>query len=293
MSEPVYLPDKAQVRRAFDRAAASYDAAAVLQREVGERLLERLDLLKIQPVRILDLGCGTGQGSAALLKRYPKAQVVAADLAPAMLARTRHRGRLLRRPLCVCADAEALPFAPGSFDLVFSSLTLQWCHDPDRVFGGLLRVLRPHGALMFSTFGPDTLKELRQSWAGVDGYTHVNAFIDMHDLGDALVRARFADPVMDVETFTLTYPRVEDLMRDLKAIGAHNVTGGRRRGLTGRAGLRALAEGYERFRGADGRLPASYEVVYGHAWAPAELPQRRLPGGEVHVPLSRLRRREG
>lgn len=291
MNESARPADKALVRASFDRAAAAYDDSAVLQREVAARLVQRLDFMRIEPQRILDLGTGTGVVAEALLKRYPKAQVYALDLAPGMLQRARRRGSWRRRPLCICGDAEALPVASGSLDLIVSSLTLQWCTDLGKVFEGFLRALRPEGLALFSSFGPDTLKELRQSWAAVDGRSHVNDFVDMHDLGDALVHAGFADPVMDMEYFTLTYPRVEGLMRDLKAIGAHNVTAGRARGLTGKGRLRTLAAAYDRYRTADGLLPATYEVVYGHAWAPKQRPQRADASGAVRVPLSAIERK--
>lgn len=291
MSEQQFLPDKRWLRESLERAAASYDDAAVLQREVGGRLLERLDLVRLAPARILDLGAGTGFASRALLKRYPKAEVVALELSTAMLRRARRRAPWLRRLPVVCADAERLPFKPASFDLIVSNLALQWCHDPDQLFAGLVRALRPDGLLMFSTLGPDTLRELRQSWAAVDDKIHVNAFLDMHDVGDALVRAHFADPVMDVEHFTLTYSALADLMRDLKSSGARNVSAGRPRVLTGKGALQQVESAYEAFRDEDGRLPATFEVVYGHAWAPKALPQRRGAGGETFVPLGRIRRR--
>ncbi len=263
------LPDKASTRRSFERAADQYDEAAVLQREVGVRLLERLDLMRLQPQRILDLGSGTGQCIDGLFSRYRKAAVTALDIAQPMLQRAGQRGRWWRRPQCVCADAERLPFGNHSFDLVFSNLMLQWCTDLDAAFSELRRVLRPGGLLLFSSFGPDTLKELRESWSTVDQYAHVNTFLDMHDVGDTLVRTQFADPVMDVERLTLTYPDVWKLMRELKQIGAHNVTSGRPRGLTGKQHMQQLVEAYERFR-RDGVLPASYEIVNGHAWVSEE-----------------------
>jgi len=188
------------------------------------------------------------------------------DIALPMLEHTRKRGRWLRRPRCICADAERLPFADSRFDLVFSNLMLQWCVELEAVFAELQRVLRPGGLLLFTSFGPDTLSELRGSWQQVDGYSHVNAFPDMHDVGDALVRARFADPVMDVERITVTYPDVWKLMRELKQIGAHNVTAGRPRGLTGKARMQRLVGAYEQYR-SQGVLPASYEIVNGHAWS--------------------------
>jgi len=281
-----YRLDKQQARRAFERAAATYDAAAALQSEVGDRMLERLDLVRLQPARVLDLGAGTGEFSKALLKRYRKASIVSIDIALNMLRHTQNRGGWLRKPACVCADGERLPFADDSFELVFSNLMLQWCMDLEVAFTELRRVLAPGGLLMFTTFGPDTLRELRASWEVVDGYTHVNTFIDMHDVGDALVRTYWAEPVMDSERITVTYREVRTLMQDLKHIGAHNVTAGRPRGLTGRQRLRQVEQAYEAFR-SDGVLPASYEVVYGHAWSPAASPAT----GQVEVPLARLQAR--
>ena len=266
MQPPDQIPIKTLARRSFESAAAAYDQASALQQEVGQRLLQRLDLVKIQPDRILDLGSGTGQCIPDLLARYKKAQVVALDIALPMLWRARKRGRWLRKPGCVCADAERLPFADSSFDLVFSNLMLQWCVELEVVFTELQRVLRPGGLLLFTSFGPDTLHELRGSWQQVDGYSHVNAFADMHDVGDALLRTRFADPVMDVERLTVTYADVWKLMRELKQIGAHNVTAGRPRGLTGKARMQRLVGAYEHYR-SQGVLPASYEIVNGHAWS--------------------------
>ena len=266
--------DKRQVRRSFERAARTYDEAAVLQHEVCRRMDERLDLIKLQPAVILDAGCGTGNALLALRARYPQARVVALDLALTMLQQARKRTAdawwksLFRQPPGgVCADIEHLPLASGSVDLVWSNLALQWMNDPDQAFAEFHRVLAPGGLLMFSTFGPDTLKELRAAYSGVDRHTHVSRFIDLHDIGDVLVKRGFADPVMDMEPFTLTYSDVRALMRDLKAIGAHNATRERPPGLTGRARLAAVTAAYEPLR-RDGNLPATFEVVYGHAWKP-------------------------
>jgi malonyl-CoA O-methyltransferase len=281
-------PDKRQIRQAFDRAAATYDAAAELQYEIGDRLIERMDFIRLKPRRILDLGAGTGMFSAALMKRYRAADVVALDIAPSMLQRARSRGGWLRKPACVCADGERLPFADDSFDFIFSNLMLQWCSDLEATFSELRRVLAPGGLLMFTTLGPDTLMELRASWEVVDGYTHVNQFIDLHDIGDSLVRTQWAEPVMDSERITVTYRKLRRLMQDLKQIGAHNVTLGRPRGLTGRRRWQQFAEAYERYR-EDGVLPASYEVVYGHAWSPVN--KRGAAGNEV--PLASLQRQTG
>ncbi|MCG5513308.1 malonyl-ACP O-methyltransferase BioC [Ectothiorhodospira shaposhnikovii] len=281
-----YRVDKQRVRATFDRAASSYDEAAVLQKEVCSRLLERLAWIRLQPARVLDAGTGTGQGLRGLRRRYRGARAVGLDLSPSMLRQAGKGGGWWRKPGLVCADVEALPFADAGFDLIFSSLTIQWCNDLDRTFAGFRRVLAPGGLLMFTTLGPDTLHELRSAWEAVDGHAHVNAFLDMHDVGDALVRAGFADPVMDVERITVTYPRMGRLMRDLQAIGATNALLGRGRGLTTPSRLRAAEAAYESFRNAEGVLPATYEVIYGHAWvtatpAPSPMPERGV------IPIAR------
>jgi malonyl-CoA O-methyltransferase len=292
--------DRKSVRAAFARAAPHYDAAAVLQREIADRLLARLDYMRIAPQQILDMGCGTGYAFSHLRRRYPAARLLGLDLVHAMTitaqAHAQSRwpfglGRLLNRGKFINGDAQALPFADRTFDLVFSSLALQWC-DPDAVFRECRRVLRPGGLLLFTTFGPDTLKELRAAWRAVDNEPHVHTFIDMHDLGDALLRARFADPVMDVELLTLTYPDVPGLLRDLKAIGAHNASSARSVTLTGKTHFARFVRAYESFRHADGRIPASYEVVYGHAWAPLTEMSGSTDGTAV-VSLQQLRRRRG
>ncbi|WP_456414538.1 malonyl-ACP O-methyltransferase BioC [Thiolapillus sp.] len=280
---PEILIDKERARCSFSRSADSYDEAAVLQREVSRRLLQRLDLVTLQPRAVLDLGCGTGGQAGQLLRRYPQARVYALDFALPMLAHARRKGRWLRRPHCVCADMEQLPLADNSMDLICSSLAFQWAGDPQSLYRECLRVLRPGGLLMFTTFGPDTLRELRAAWAAVDDHVHVSPFMDMHDLGDILVNSGYAAPVMDVERITLTYARVDDLMRDLKHIGAHNAATRRQRGLTGKARMQAMRDAYEGFR-SEGVLPATYEVVYGHAWAP-EKPQAP---GRASVPLDML-----
>lgn len=282
--------DKKQVRQAFSRAAADYDRTAVLQREIGMRMFERLDYIRSKPVRILDAGAGTGHFSAQLMKKYPDAEVISLDFALPMLHIASGRRHWWKRPRCVCADIEQLPIATESVDMVFSNVAIQWCQQLNRVFSEFLRVLRPGGLLMFSTFGPDTLKELRQAWYQADGGARqrTSEFIDMHDIGDELVRSRFADPVLDVEHFTLTYERVSALVRDLKALGARNAANDRPRGMTGRQRWQAMQQAYEQFR-AEGRLPATYEVVYGHAWRPENMPLQQ-ENGEVFVPIDRLRK---
>lgn len=278
--------DKNRVRRNFARAAADYDAVAVLQHEIGRRMIERLDVMRLTPRVILDLGCGTGQTTEGVMRRYPGARVVALDFALPMLSRARRRGRWLRRPACLCADLDSLPLATGSVDLVFANASLQWSASPVDAFREIARVLRPEGLLLFATFGPDTLRELREAWQEVDATPRVNRFIDLHDYGDMLGAAGLADPVVDVERMTLTYPDVPRLMREIKLLGATNADVQRERGLLGRGRLARVVAAYERFRLPDGRYPASYEVVHGHAWAPA---QRRV-AGETWVPLDVLRK---
>ncbi len=279
-----YFLDKARVRAAFHRAAASYDAAAIVQKLVREEMTSRLDLVKIAPNTILDAGCGTGRGSYLLDKRFGSAKVISLDLAVGMLQQTRLTQPWLQRvlrsttPTLLCADIEKLPLADASVGMVWSNLALQWCNDLDTAFAEFYRVMRPESLLMFSTFGPDTLKELRAS--SQNSHTHVSRFVDMHDIGDALVRAGFSAPVLDVEHYTLTYDDVKGMMRDLKSIGAHNATDGRARGLMGKGFLQSLAQNYERFR-QNGKLPATFEVVFGHAWKPENTRLSRQ--GEVPV----------
>jgi malonyl-CoA O-methyltransferase len=286
-----YRVDKRALRRSFSAAAGSYDALAVVQREVLGRMIDRLDLIRYRPRKILDLGCGTGESFRRLRDRYPGSWVSGVDIAPGMLAVLRKRERWLRRPPLVAADVEALPFVDHSFDAVFSNLTLQWVNDLDCALREMNRVLRPGGLLMFSTLGPDTLSELRQAWASADGHTHVNAFLDMHDVGDAMLRVGLVDPVLDCERLTVTYRDVDALMADLKGMGAGNVTAGRPRGLGGRARLRQLRQAYERHRDHEGRLPATWELVYGHGWGGGRAGAATGPNGfgTVQIDLDRLR----
>lgn len=279
-----YHIDKARMRASFNRAANTYDAAAVLQKQVRLEMLSRLDLVNIKPKAILDAGCGTGHGSFALQKRFLSAQVISLDIAVGMLQQTKLQRPLMQRVLhqqhLLCADIERLPIASNSLGMVWSNLALQWCNDLDAAFSEFARVLQPESLIMFSTFGPDTLKELRAASDfsdGKQGHTHVSRFIDMHDIGDALIRAGFSTPVLDVEHYTLTYNDVKSVMTDLKSIGANNATQGRARGLQGKGFLQRLSQQYEQFRSDTiengGKLPATFEVVYGHAWKAEHKPQ--------------------
>ena len=281
MSAPAF-PDKRAARRAFDRAAASYDEAGVLQREIGARLIEHLDPIRIEPKRILDVGCGTGAHLEGLGRRYPGARVIGVDFSAAMLSRARGRTRWWRRftrgrPLLLRADAERLPIASNAADLAFSNLALHWC-EPRAFFAESARALSVGGLLLFSTFGPDTLKELRDAFRAVDPEPHVHGFIDMHDLGDALVNAGFTDPVMEMETLTVEYTDLAAIARDLRLTGASNTLASRRRGLMTPSRWNRVAEGYESQR-RGGALPATCEVVYGHAWKAA--PRKLADGRQV------------
>jgi malonyl-CoA O-methyltransferase len=259
--------DKQRIRKAFDKSADSYDKAAVLQKEVCSRLLEKLDVMKVSPDWILDAGSGTGEAISTLQEKYKEADLVLLDLSERMLEKAVKQSTL-KEIHAVCGDIESLPFSDKSFDLVFSNLAMQWCNDVGAVLQEFRRVLKPGGLLMFTTFGPDTLKELRASWQKVDNAVHVNAFIDMHDIGDGLLYRGFVDPVMETETITVNYGEVDTLMQDLRAIGANVTANGHRQGLLTMNMLSQLREAYEVFR-HDGTLPASYEVIYGHAWVPA------------------------
>jgi malonyl-CoA O-methyltransferase len=278
------------VRAAFDRAGGTYESCARLQAQVAQELLGRLDAFRFEPRVVLDLGAGTGRATAELKRRYPRAQVLALDLSLGMLTQAKHNLRLWRRFARVCADAQRLPLQTGSVDLVFSSLMLQWCQPLDAALTEVRRVLRAEGFFAFSTFGPATLQELRRAWAAADAYNHVNHFIDVHDVGDALVRAGFSEPVLDVDRIELGYADALALMRDLKAIGAHNVTAGRPRTLLGRAHLARMQAAYERER-AHGVLPATYEVIYGASWGNRGRLAAPLSAGEAHIAPGAIGRR--
>jgi malonyl-CoA O-methyltransferase len=279
--------DRRAMRAAFEKAAPFYDAAAILQQEVANRLVERMDLMSMKPVSILDAGAGTGFVSQLIAERFPKAKITALDLAFNMLkqAKNKHtfKQRWNKQFHYVHAEVENLPFADASVELVISGLTMQWCQDLPKVFKEFKRVLAPGGLLMFSSFGPDTLKELRQCWAEVDDLAHVNAFADLHDVGDALLQSGFADPVMDMEMLTVTYKDVKTVMSDLKQIGAHNVMQGRSHNMTGKNKLQKMIQAYEQFR-VDGLVPVSHEIVYGHAW----VPEKQEKNSGVVVPFEKL-----
>ena len=279
------------VRRAFDKAADSYDEYAILQRAVADELLETLTLFTIKPQRIVDLGSGTGYCASELTTQFPKAKLIQCDISENMLKVARGKSRRwFNRHGYLCADISALPLQDDSVDLVFSSLSFQWCSDLDRLFSECRRVLQPDGLLIFSSLGPDTLKELRAVFATKDNDPHVHDFIDMHDVGDALIRAGFAAPVLQTDHLTMTYNTMQDVMRDLRGIGAANKTQSRRRGLSTKAMFRQAERKYEAFR-REGLLPATYEVVYAHAFSPTQKDPAQDGSLVSSFPLSQLSRR--
>jgi malonyl-CoA O-methyltransferase len=287
MTDPNRLLDPEAVRRHADRASATYDGFAVLAARLRAQMIERLGWIAFEPDTVLDLGCGTGHAAIALASRWPKARVVALDFAPGMLRET---GRHDQADRCerLLASAFAVPLPDASVDLVFSNLLLPWCADLDALFIEVARLLRPRGLFTFTTCGPDTLAELRDAWRQADHGTHVHPFTDMHDIGDGLIRAGLVEPVLDVSRFTLTYPDLAAVARDLKSTGAQNAATDRPRGLTGRARWRAVARAYEGYR-RDDVLPATVEAVFGQAWAGLEKTGR---DDEFAFPVSAIGRRE-
>ena len=282
--------DRHRIARNFSGAAADYEQHAVLQKLVSERLLSRLDLIKLTPEWIIDAGSGVGITARTLKKKYRRARVIQIDLSRAMLFHSMKKSsRWFSGQHFVCADAEQLPVATARIDLVFSSLMLQWCNDLDRTLAEAGRVLRSNGLYLFATLGPGTLRELRESWARVDDGSHVHTFVDMHDIGDALVRVGLEGVVMESENITLTYKECTGLMRDLKALGAINANTFRHKGLTGRHKLQHMMQNYESYRVA-GSLPATYEVIYGHAWAVGERTRLTRSGQAVLVPVTSIKR---
>jgi malonyl-CoA O-methyltransferase len=288
--------DRRAMARAFGRASAHYDTAALLQAEVRTELLSRLQFFPLRPQVIVDLGCGTAQGAVQLRRQFRSARVLAIDIAFSMVRTARKRRWPWRRFDCLCADALALPLAAQSVDLVYSNLMLQWCDDPLLAFSELRRVLRPGGLLLFSTFGSGTLHELREAWGAVDAAPHVSGFADMPLLASALQRAGLCEPVMDRDLQLRHYPDTASLMTSLRAIGAGNAAADRRRTLTGRKRLARMSNHYEQRRTGAG-LPASWEVIYGAAFAPAQAATEfgratSTAGGEVRVALAAIGRRD-
>lgn len=282
--------DSLKIAQAFSLSAETYDSVSVLQREVGGRLLERLEIIRIAPKAVMDLGSGTGYFASLLEKKYPKAVIYGVDRAKGMLQFAKKRRAWLSHQRFIQADAVRLPFPNQSIDFIFSNLTLHWCSDLKAVFQEMYRVLKPGGFAIFSLMGPDTLRELKDSWKKVDAYPHVNMFIDMHHMGDLLLQTGWSDPVMDMEYLSLKYGDLGTLFSDLRKLGSHNNFAGKRLTLTGKTRFKQMVEQYESYR-AEGLLPATYEIIYGHAWRPLESEEVTHSGDDVVIPVSRIRRK--
>lgn len=280
------MDPKIEICNAFSKHALDYEQAAKVQNEIGRRLFERLHYLKIAPDYVLDLGCGTGLFTPLLKKQYPRAQVIGLDLSEAMLVQAKKKQGWRRKWPLINADMAALPFAPGSFDLIFANQVIHWSQSFSHLAQELNRVMRVNGCLMFSTLGPDTFKELKQTWQGVDSYAHTNQFTDMHDIGDCLLAEHFLDPVVDMELLTVHYASVKQLLQNLKAQGVRNINQKRSKGLTGKLAWQGFLSAYQTLCTAEGKYPLSYEVVYGQAW---KAEQSRL-GTETFIPISKIRR---
>ena len=272
--------NKHQIREDFSKAAKTYDAAAVVQDEICRRALERLQMLKLQADVILDIGSGTGTSLNGLQTLFPSSRIIASDIALPMLQQN-------QKFLSICNDAECSAIKNASVDLIFSTSTFQWCEDLPRVLAECSRILKKDGALLFTTFGPDTLKELRQSWAQVDQFDHVHNFIDMHHIGDMLLSLHYLDPVVDREMIIIEY---EKLLRDLKATGSRSKFKTRAEsallGLTGKDKFQRVVTAYERFRQKNGLLPASYEVIYGYA---RKSSLQAAKDGEIKIPVDNIK----
>jgi malonyl-CoA O-methyltransferase len=276
-----------EICKAFDAHAFTYEKAARIQHEIGQRLFERLDYLAQKPRRILDLGCGTGHFLPRLKKKYNDAQVIGVDLSYGMLQQAKNKQKWWSPMGLVKANMSRLPFADASFDLIFANQVLHWSSSLTEVFAELHRVLRVDGCLMFSTLGPDTFSQLRQAWLGVDTYSHTNEFIDMHHVGDALLAAKFLDPVVDMEQLSAHYPSLEQLVRSLKEQGVRHVHAARHPGLMGKQAWRQFSANYAALRTPEGKYPLSYEVVYGHAWKVKALQVSQ--GNETWISVNELR----
>lgn len=270
------------LRRNFGRAASAYLQVAALQREVENRLLEQLDFLEDrQPLRILDLGCGPGRASGLMKKRWPKAQVIAIDAALPMLKEVPKQTRFWRPIKRVCADVSQLPIGDACVDLLFSNLCLQWVNDLPATLAEFRRVLKPDGLLLFSTFGPDTLLELREAyWQAGDKHPPLSPFAAIQQIGDAMMASGFKNPVLDRELYQLTYSDVRTLMKELKAIGASDARPQRSRGMASKTRFENMRVAYEKLRHND-ILPSTWEVVTAMAWGPAAGVSRREQGADI------------
>ena len=276
------------ISNAFNRQAKQYEQSAIMQHEIGLRLFERLDYLKIEPQWILDLGCGPGYFSKRLKKKYPQATVVGFDLAFQMLKEAKAKQQFLNKWPLLNGDMSEMPFTAELFDLVFANQVIHWSPAWPTLMKELNRVMTVNGCLMFSTLGPDTFCEIKDAWSGIDEHAHANDYIDMHHIGDYLLGHDFLDPVVDMEYLTAHYESAQHLVTALKHQGVRNIHQERRRGLTGRHAWNAFLEKLSVLQTAQGKVPLTYEVYYGHAWKGE--PRQKTKGTETLVPLSQLKR---
>ncbi len=256
----VFSTQKNKVRQSFASAADSYDGFALLQRQVGLDFISQFDI-KLEHKSIMDLGCGTGFLMQQLISAATVRQMIAVDIAYSMLQISRIKLKHLSNIQFICADAEKLPLSSDSIDAIVSNLALQWCQDLSAVFRDFKRVLKTDGHLLFATFGTKTLQELKQSWAEVDAYSHVNEFHTEEVLNQFLEQASFKNIQIESHRYHLNYPSVMALMKELKGIGASHVISGRNKKITGKLQMQAMIDAYEHSR-LNGLIPATYEVIF-------------------------------
>jgi malonyl-CoA O-methyltransferase len=285
-SNEIPTPNTRDVRRRFERAAATFDGADFVHSVTREGLLARLEPVVVAADTVVDLGCATGAATRPLARRFRRAHVVSVDISHAMLVRARRRRPWFARHSVVQADAAALPFADHSVDVVFSNLLLPWVADHAAVFAEVARVLRAEGLFTFATLGPDSLDELRRAWRDIDAGAHVLRFPDMHDVGDAAVRAGLRDPVLDVDRLSVSYEQPQQLLRDLTASGARNSLRQRARSVVAPSRLREMLARLETAR-QEGLLVIDLELVYGHCWGPGQ----RTAHDEVRIDANRIGKR--
>lgn len=275
-----------EISNAFNHHATTYEQSAIVQQEIGRRLFERLQYLNMKPRYILDVGCGPGTFLTQLKRAYPDAVVVGLDLAYQMLFQAKNKQTWRQKWGLVNADMMALPFMNGQFDLVFANQVVHWSTSFPSLMTELNRVLRHEGCLMFSTLGPDTFQELRTAFAAADKYTHTNDFMDMHDIGDCLLQEFFQDPVVDMEMLTAHYQTLLELMVALKKQGVRNIHRERNRGLTGKTAWKKFEQIMQANQTETGKLPLTYEVIYGHAWKGEQ--SRTAQGVETRISVNKL-----
>lgn len=278
-----------EISKAFSRHAHEYLSMAKVQQSIGENLFDRLELLTMQPEFVLDLGCGPGAFSKRLKQRYRHANVVGIDYSYSMLKVAQRQARWSTKPAWVNADMMQLPFQNGQFDLIFSNQVIHWAPSLSILFREINRILRPGGCVFFSTLGPDTFTEIRQSFQHIDTRAHVNDFCDMHDIGDELMQALFVDPVVDMEHLTAMYSSVASLIKTIKAQGVRNIHANRNPGLTGKKAWSSFEAAMMAYATPENKIPLTYEVIYGHAWKGMQ--HHTGQGVEVYFPIERLKKK--